>query len=931
MSIFATTSTSVQLSDHSGWIPPRAMFHILLFLLTLLAIPSSPAFAGRLLATGHDADFHCGDHDLQCHYFEVAVRYVRGGAMNPSLPVLILDRGDTLHAELALDKAFPPAGSVPRLVVDPRSQAFKDLVLDPMKFSAIVIASDTTCGGCDLNEDDSTPDSDAINARAADFAAFFNGGGGIFALAGADHGDGTAADDVYYNFLPIPVGGAPVQGPFTLTPAGIALGFENPAQGVGTNNDINCFCQTHNSFTLPGAGSAIQVAELDSQGRAETIFAEGTIVDGEIVPPCVKPIRNRLRCATDGSGYVWDFLFRNLSGNPVEHIYFVDPPAGVTFEPNSFHFNPPIPPGGFRNVPNIKIKGAAPGPLTFKITLHTRDLEECCVFEYTLELPECDCAQFTRFASLNCFFLSPPPFTYSLAFDNLSSTTVSNVLLTPQTPTGGPLPGINVTPNVLSGLNLAPVPYTGGQGSKTQTIAITGPDAKGGKELCLNLSLHDALFQKCCSIERCFTLPNCFPPPWDHRGAATLAFFTDRLIVSGIGSSGDDGARVGLGEATDFRLGWLDLDPTGSLPTGALLRASATGSILGEARDLGSIEFTKELSKLELVADFSAIDSPTQRLEIYNEGELVTTVTGNAAPLAFTSGINVIVIWPRSISKIGGGGGTTCFVSEWDHPIEIAVPGAGTFQGDELRVLAENQEAPLDFIDSFSIQAARIPEIVLVEAEATYDCNHNGVPDSLDIEIGASFDFDADGVPDECQADQSLTVDLNTGFDQTSDTLLPVGTLPAGTEDDDWRLVSPAPERPAKVVINQSPQWAAALPQTRWLSVNPNRGISLPGVANLEFERCFCLAAGASDVQLDLQVRADDRAVVRLNGETLAGPGGGFRGAQPLAVQRGGVVGDGLFVAGENCLQIEVLDTGGVLTGFNLAGTLTSPDGACSR
>ena len=268
--------------------------------LTALAfalIPASSAFAGRLLVTGHDADLHCSGNS-QCHFVEVATRYVRGGAPDPSKPVLVLDRLD-LDFVRALDNAFG-AGAVPRVVMDPRSAQFASAPLRTDLYSAILIASDITCGGCDLNEFNSTPDSDAINARKDDIARFFNAGGGVYANAGAQHGDGSAADDTFYRFAPIPIGGLVVQPPFCLTPDGAALGLEDPSgcpdpsKRRGTRDDINC-CPTHNSFTNPPAGTALRVAERDTgadgvvsgDDQVETMFAAGIISGGAIIsePP----------------------------------------------------------------------------------------------------------------------------------------------------------------------------------------------------------------------------------------------------------------------------------------------------------------------------------------------------------------------------------------------------------------------------------------------------------------------------------------------------------------------------------------------------------------------------------------------------------------------------------------------------------------------
>jgi uncharacterized repeat protein (TIGR01451 family) len=204
----------------------------------------------------------------------------------------------------ALDNAFG-AGVVPRVVMEPQSPEFAAEPLTTDRYSAILVASDFSCGGCDLNPpnddgSDSTADSDAINARKADIEAFFNAGGGIYANAGADHGDGDPASgpDVFYNFVPLPIGGVAVSPPFCLTPDGASLGFEDAtgcpdeSKRTGDTEDINC-CATHNSFTEPEAGTAIRVAERDTgedgvvsaDDQPETLFAEGVISGGRIVQP----------------------------------------------------------------------------------------------------------------------------------------------------------------------------------------------------------------------------------------------------------------------------------------------------------------------------------------------------------------------------------------------------------------------------------------------------------------------------------------------------------------------------------------------------------------------------------------------------------------------------------------------------------------------
>ncbi|HKV57992.1 MAG TPA: S53 family peptidase [Ktedonobacteraceae bacterium] len=217
---------------------------------------------GNIWVTGHDIDYHCSVEFNSCHYLQVALTYVMNGS---TLPVLALDHGTEVAT--AISNAFP--SNTPTVdTVDPRT-GFASLPLigsdgSPL-YSAIVVASDTTCGGCDNNDSyGATPDSDAINVRAADIAQFMDAGGGILALAGAEN------IGVFYNFLPVPVTATTVTSPFTFTSFGLSLGLVE-------GQDDNC-CPTHNSFNLPVSGGVYQVAETDAAGLAETLVAQNVLV-----------------------------------------------------------------------------------------------------------------------------------------------------------------------------------------------------------------------------------------------------------------------------------------------------------------------------------------------------------------------------------------------------------------------------------------------------------------------------------------------------------------------------------------------------------------------------------------------------------------------------------------------------------------------------
>ncbi len=240
--------------------------------LAALCLAPLPAIAGNLWLTGHDMDFHCSGGS-GCGTYGIALNFVRQSAPTKTLPILVLDEGTQVQAG-AGDPAAKAKNAVegagvafPMVVVNPTSAAFATTVISTANYSAIVIASDSTCGGCD----NSVASITAINARTPELQAFFTAGGGIL------YNSGAANRATYYASVPIAATAAAVAAPFTLTAAGLALGM--------TLGDANC-CATHNSFTLPPVGSPLIVAETDSTGLAETLFVSGGSICGGTI--CAK-------------------------------------------------------------------------------------------------------------------------------------------------------------------------------------------------------------------------------------------------------------------------------------------------------------------------------------------------------------------------------------------------------------------------------------------------------------------------------------------------------------------------------------------------------------------------------------------------------------------------------------------------------------------
>jgi hypothetical protein len=265
----------------------RKLFGTTVIVVTALAAllvvgVGSASGKSRLFVTGYDPDYHCvgppvkrapqkrGVVNPACDFFAHAVPFVRNGAPHPGKPVLVLDHatnsGPTggLELEKSLKAEFGPG--FPTKVMNPRGAAFRDAKITTRRYSALLVASDYLCGGCDLNGALTTRDSDAIAARHQAIRRFFVDGGGVMALSAGESGDRDRCN-AYYAFSPIHIP-CPVTngtGASTVTPAGQALGF----------SDAN-FGSAHNTYGTPGPTSPLKVAaaQTASPNAPTALFAK---------------------------------------------------------------------------------------------------------------------------------------------------------------------------------------------------------------------------------------------------------------------------------------------------------------------------------------------------------------------------------------------------------------------------------------------------------------------------------------------------------------------------------------------------------------------------------------------------------------------------------------------------------------------------------
>src|SRR5437870_3548965 len=174
------------------------------------------AYAGNIVLTGHDNDFHWnfgsnpGNGGPAGMALGAELSFVRAGAPNSALPVLVIDT--SVHSgTLELGNAVTGLLGAPNVVVKaPSAIAAADF--NVATYSAFAVASEVGCGGCDL-----TPAEVAlITAQSAAIGTFLNAGGGILGLAG----DG---DPLAYAYVPASAsnpGGSPPSNGYVQTAAG---------------------------------------------------------------------------------------------------------------------------------------------------------------------------------------------------------------------------------------------------------------------------------------------------------------------------------------------------------------------------------------------------------------------------------------------------------------------------------------------------------------------------------------------------------------------------------------------------------------------------------------------------------------------------------------------------------------------------------------
>lgn len=248
-----------------------------------------------------------------------------------------------------------------------------------------------------------------------------------------------------------------------------------------------------------------------------------------------------------------------------------------------------------------------------------------------------------------------------------------------------------------------------------------------------------------------------------YGGAELRDNASGHLVISNIGSSGLDGVR--LEPAENFHLDdffdvftELNLNPDNdSAAPGSFVEYLAVGRLHNDTSldPLGEMRVSKTGSgDFEVTADFTYIGANTQLVEVYNNGNLVFTASGQPTG----SVLAAFAVWPGETSTFSSGWPVEMsgFSLGWSSPVSITIPDgsrnvkATTVTGDWMRVRAQDgpRVSSIIYLET-SISGFSPYTIVGSELVPASDVDDDGVPDVIDNCVEVSN-------PDQCNTNNDI-------------------------------------------------------------------------------------------------------------------------------------------------------------------------------
>ncbi|MEQ9096643.1 MAG: EF-hand domain-containing protein [Phycisphaerales bacterium] len=214
-------------------------------------------------------------------------------------------------------------------------------------------------------------------------------------------------------------------------------------------------------------------------------------------------------------------------------------------------------------------------------------------------------------------------------------------------------------------------------------------------------------------------------------GDAVLRPTADGLLVAGIGSSGQDGVRVGLGEA-GFHVVTFEPPPLSTLPEGAFLETTAFGEVDGQTGSpVWSLRSTARGGASQVSVDATRLRPDGLRLVAQLGGQTVSeTFVADLDPelvivdIPRLEGCIIDPVWqmePEIWAIIG-----------FPTPAELTLLGGRPVQADRVIIATEGMRADVGMLSSTEMRSAGYGQFELLdEALGMFDFEHRVLGEAL--------------------------------------------------------------------------------------------------------------------------------------------------------------------------------------------------------
>ncbi len=240
------------------------------------------------------------------------------------------------------------------------------------------------------------------------------------------------------------------------------------------------------------------------------------------------------------------------------------------------------------------------------------------------------------------------------------------------------------------------------------------------------------------------------------RGNARIQLMDSKLLVSNLGSGGEDGVDIELGGVRNFD---IDIDPLSLKANGASVKLTASGIFNGQPNVLlGSAELRNDNGPIQAFVDFRSIGASNARIAVYNNGVYIGETTVPSGGL-----IGSIII----DDPILGGCGKLppfrpiplpCYYFDWFRRFTFTATNGVVLQGTQIRILAADATGEINSLSSFGVSAANIPSFAIAHEALP------GEPITQSVPVKAGWNLNSLAAQTDVLNLKELFPNANTGY-----------------------------------------------------------------------------------------------------------------------------------------------------------------------